>query len=126
MAEGRNLKGENGQVKIETLRNGDRAVKISGDRIVTLRQKTAEELLAALTTSLRPWAGYSIMGRIVDELDVVLDRLMSGNPAADDRDPGRAEALTTTLAIMRNPYKPDYPGERKRALERWEVRNEQS
>jgi hypothetical protein len=85
--------------------------------------QACEELLAALTRSLRPYAGYSIFERIMEEMDAVMDRLMAGEPAEDGRDPGRAEALCRSLAMIRNPYEPDYEGERDRQMERWEKRN---
>ncbi len=120
---GRNGKGKNGSVAVETIgRKGDRALSFDGMKL-QVGQKVAEELMAALSTSLRPWQGYSIFDRINQELDVILDRLMSGDPAEDGRDPGRAEAFTRCLAIIRNPYKPDYPEEKERQMERWRDRN---
>jgi hypothetical protein len=53
----------------------------------------------------------------------VLDRLVAGEIADDDRDPGRAEAYTMCCAIIRNPYKPDYPREKELQMERYEKRN---
>lgn len=87
-------------------------------------QRIAEELLGALSKALRPYAGYSIFGRIQEELDTIVDRLQSEDGAAEDgRDPGRAEALCRALAMIRNPYAPDFDAERDGAMERWEARN---
>lgn len=85
-----------------------------------------EELLAQLTRALRPYAGYSIFDRIMQENDAVIDRLMAGESAEDGQDKGRAEALTKCLAMIRNPYEPDYPEEKRRQMERWRKRNEAS
>lgn len=113
---GRNVKGQNGRVKIETLAKGDRSVSLDGMNF-QIGQGVAEELLAALSSSLRPYQGYAIFDRIQQQLDPIMDRLMAGEPAEDGRDPGRAEAYTMILAIVRNPYKPDYPGEKARQVE---------
>jgi hypothetical protein len=87
-------------------------------------QGIAEELLAGLSGVIRPYAGYSIFDRIVQEIDAVIDRLMSGDGAAEDgRDPGRAEAFCRALALIRNPYEPDWEAERDRQMKRWEQRN---
>lgn len=82
-----------------------------------------EELLAQLTRALRPYAGYSIFEEIMMETDAVIDRLMAGNPAEDGQDKGRAEALVKCLAMIRNPYEPDYPEEKRRQMERWKNRD---
>lgn len=82
----------------------------------------AEELLYSLTKALRPYSGYSIFDEIMMNLDAIIDRLMTGEPAEDGRDPGRAETFTMCLAIIRNPHMPDFPGEKKRQMERYEKR----
>jgi hypothetical protein len=110
-------------VKVESVtKRGDRILDLEGIRF-QIGQRVAEELLAALSRSLRPYAGYSIFDCIMQDLDAVLDRLMAGEPAEDGRDPGRAEAYTKALATIRNPYEPDYPAEKDRQMERWEKRN---
>lgn len=114
---------KDGTVRVESVsKRGDRILDLDGMKF-QIGQRVCEELLAALSRSLRPYAGYSIFDCIMQDLDVVLDRLMSGNPADDDRDPGRAEAYTMCLAIIRNPYEPDYPAEKQRQMERWEKRD---
>lgn len=122
MVEPRTLKGSNGRVVITTLEKGDRQVNLDGMKF-QVGQVVAEELLAALSTSLRPWQGYSIMDKVQLELDPIFDRLMAGEPAEDGRDPGRAEAYTMVLSIIRNAYAPDYPGEKSIQVERYNRRN---
>lgn len=107
------------QVKSVT-KNGDRVLDLDGMQI-QIGHAVGEELLAALTRSYRPYAGFSIFDRIMQELDAVIDRLMAEE--ADDRDPGRAEAFCRALALIRDPYEPDYEAERERQMERWEKRN---
>lgn len=125
MNSGRNLKGHSGLVRVETVnRRGDRSISLDGMKF-QVGQSVAEDLLAALSSSLRPYAGYAIFDRIQQELDPVLDRLMSGDVTEDGRDPGRAEAYTMVLAIVRNPYDTDYPGEKDRQMERYNKRAEE-
>jgi hypothetical protein len=121
---GRNAKGRYGRVNIDKLPKGDRVINMDGMKF-QVGQSVAEELLEVLTRSLRPNAGYSIFDKIMLELDPVLDRLKAKEPAEDGRDPGRAEAYTMMLAIVRNPYDPDYAEEQKTQMERWRKRNEE-
>lgn len=66
--------------------------------------------------------GRSILEMMEDELDVVMERLMSRDGAAEDGlDPGRAQGLATAIAIIRNPYRPDMDMVRAMAVERWET-----
>jgi hypothetical protein len=122
--DGKNNKGQNGRVKVETLSKGDRKIDLDGMGF-QIGQAVAEELLAALSSSLRPYQGYAIFDRIQQQLDPVMDRLMAGEPAEDGRDPGRAESYTMVLAIIRNPHKADYPCEKVRQVNRWNSINEQ-
>lgn len=69
-------------------------------------------------------AGRSIREIVWEELDVVMERLMSGNQAEDGRDAGRAEGLAFALAIFQNPYLPSVDAVRAEAVERWETANE--
>lgn len=111
-----------GKAAVEKLPNGNYQVEIEQGRF-EVQPSEAEDLLWALTSALRPFAGYSIADRIQQNLDVVIDRLQAGEEAEDGRDPGRAEGYTMVLAIVRNPYAPDYPGERKQQMSRWRKRN---
>ena len=125
MSSGRNLKGQNGRVKIEEVgRRGDRQVDLDGIKF-KIGLHVAEELLAALSTSLRPWQGYSIIDKIQLQLDPVMARLMAGEPADDGRDPGRAETYTMVLAIIRDPYEPNYEDEKALQVERFRALNEE-
>lgn len=119
----RNLKGRNGRVTFEPTDKGQFIMDLDGIRFQVPRGMV-EEIVAAGTTAMRPYAGMSIFDRIMDELDTVINRLMSGDGAAEDgRDPGRAEAYTMALALIRNTYQPDYEQEKERAMERWEAAN---
>lgn len=104
-------------------KKGDRVLDLDGMKI-QIGHRAAEELVAVLTRSLRPYAGFSIFERIMQELDAVIDRLMAEEEAEDGRDPGRAEAFCRSLALIRNPYEPDFDGERKRQMERYRKRQD--
>jgi hypothetical protein len=118
------IDGKSDQVQFGAAsKRGDVELIMAGIRF-QLSRGVAEELLGGLTRQIRPYAGYSIFDRIMEELDTVIDRLMSGDgAAADERDPGRAEAFCRALAMIRDPYQPDYEEERKRQMERWNQRN---
>lgn len=120
---GRNLRGVHGNAKVEKI-PGSRnyATTINGISF-EISGHDAEDLMCALSTALRPHAGIAIIGRIQEELDGVMNRLMTGEVAEDGRDPGRAEAFTMAMAIFRNLYKVDYPGEKERQVERWHRNN---
>jgi hypothetical protein len=79
-------------------------------------------LIDVLHQTLHPHYGRSIIECIWEELDIVMDRLMSGEPEPDGRDPGRAEGLAMALALFTNTYAPDLDAVRERAVERWESR----
>lgn len=120
---GRNPRGVHGNAKVERIAGTSRyAVTINGIAF-EISGHDAEDLMCALTTALRPHAGVAITGRIQGELDTVMDRLMTGEVAEDGRDPGRAEAYTMVMAIFRNLYAVDYPGEKARQVDRWNDRN---
>jgi hypothetical protein len=104
-------------------KKGDMVLELDGIRF-QIGAKVGEELLSALTRVVRPYAGFSIFDRIMQELDAVIDRLMSEDGTAeDDRDPGRAEAFCRSLALIRNPYDADWQAERERQMERYWKRN---
>jgi hypothetical protein len=111
------------KVEVEDIPGGtDIIVNLDGMRF-QIGRRVAEDLTYALTGKLRPYAGYSIFDRIMQALDPVMDRLMAQDPSDDGRDPGRAEMACMALAMIRNPYQPDYPGEKKIQMERWANRN---
>lgn len=112
-----------GLASVETLSQGRYLVEVDGIKF-DIPKGVAEELLASLNKALRPFAGYSIFDDIMLMLDPVIDRLMEGPDAEaeDGQDRGRAEAYTMALAMIRGPYKPDYPGEKKRQMARYRAR----
>lgn len=122
----RNLKGTNGRCHVKAGEGGGTRLDIDGIKFDVPRA-LAEELNAALSSFLRPYAGMSIFERVMEELDAVIGRLMSGDGTAEDgRDPGRAEAFTMVLAILRNTYQPDYEAEKERAMDRFHDREEKA
>ena len=64
--------------------------------------------------------GKTILELLWDELDAIMDRLMSDGEAEDGRDPGRAEGVAYCIAVMQNPYLPNIDAVREQAMERWE------
>lgn len=82
-------------------------------------------------------AGKSLLEKLWDELDVVMDRLMAdgepenaGYPYHQDdledyrswgEDRGQAQGLAFAIAIIENPYHPNMPAVKARAVERWEA-----
>lgn len=64
--------------------------------------------------------GKSILELAWEELDTVLERLMTGCEAEDGRDPGRAEGMAMIIAIFLNPYLPNIESVRDEAMRRWE------
>jgi hypothetical protein len=55
------------------------------------------------------------------ELDAIVDRLAT-KPAADGKDPGRAEGVAICISILETPYAPDLPRVRRLARERRQER----
>lgn len=110
-----------GLAGVERLPNGHLLVDVDGIKF-EMATGVGEELLASLTRALRPFAGFSIFDEIMMNLDAVIDRLMGGDETEDGRDPGRAEAFTMALAIIRNPHSPDFVAEKARQMERWRQR----
>ena len=70
-------------------------------------------------------AGKSLLQLMWEELDTVIDRLMSGDGAAEDgKDPGRAEGIAICLSILSQPYYPTIDSIREEAMARYEQRQE--
>jgi hypothetical protein len=67
--------------------------------------------------------GRTLLELMWDELDIITDRLMTGQEAEDGRDPGRAEGMAYAIAVMQNPYRPSWEAVRDQAVERWEEAN---
>lgn len=67
--------------------------------------------------------GKGIREIIEDELDTIIDRLMTpGSEAADGRDPGRGEALSWCLAVIEEPYAPNMDKIKGEAMLRYEAK----
>lgn len=66
-------------------------------------------------------AGKSILELLWDELDSIMERLMTRTGADDLRDPGRAEGIAYAIAVMQNPYRVSVDNVRDQAMARWEA-----
>lgn len=80
---------------------------------------------AAVNVGGSACGGQTLLELMWAELMTVVDRLMSDQPAADGRDPGRAEGIAYAIAIMQNPYRPSWEGVRDEAVNRWEAEDAQ-
>lgn len=79
---------------------------------------------AAVNAGGSACGGETLLELMWRELMVVIDRLMSeGQEAGDGKDPGRAEGIAYTIAIMQNPYRPNIDDVRTQAMDRWEEEN---
>lgn len=87
----------------------------------------ASDLLraAAVNAGGSACGGKTILEMLWEELDAVVDRLMTGQEAEDGRDPGRAEGMALAIAVMQNPYRPSWEAVRDQAVARWEEENPQ-
>lgn len=65
--------------------------------------------------------GKSILEMMWDELDAIVERLMGGGAAEDDK--GRAQGVAMCIALVENPYLPDVERVREQAMDRWETQN---
>jgi len=85
----------------------------------------ASDLLRAASVNAGGSAcgGETLLELMWRELMVVVERLMTGQEAEDERDPGRAEGLAYAIAIMQNPYLPNWESVRDQAVEKWETEN---
>lgn len=63
--------------------------------------------------------GKSIREMLEDELDTIVERIMTDCEAEDGRDPGRAEGVAYALAVFLNPYLPNIDAVREAAMDRW-------
>lgn len=68
----------------------------------------------------REYVTKSLLERMWEELDSIVERLMSGAEADDGRDPGRAEGVAFCIALITQPYAPDVDKIRQLAMERYE------
>lgn len=94
-------------------------VELGGEKVY--RMSKAEKAMNAGTSSKAgECSGRSLVEMMEDELDSVVDRLMSGGEAADGRDPGRAEGIAYCIALVRQPYNPSIEMVREAAMVRYE------
>jgi hypothetical protein len=127
----RNLRGINGRVEVSPNYKGRRTIKMDGFT-VDLPQGLAWELSSALSTALRPFAGFSIFEQIMTSLDAAVDELMAEIESYDEDDEEREMApeilelkgeiggYITVMCIMRG--SDDTQGEKARAMERYNAR----
>lgn len=89
----------------------------------TEHANVAADLLRAayVNAGTHQCGGKTMLELFWDELMVVYERLMTGQEAEDERDPGRAEGLAFCIAVACNPYLPDIDAVREQAAERWEA-----
>lgn len=67
------------------------------------------------------YGGKSLLEKLEEELDVVIDRLMAGEPAEDDK--GYAKGLTFSIATIRGGYgTPNVEAVKTEAMERYDAR----
>lgn len=65
-------------------------------------------------------AGKSILEMLWEEMDSLMERLMTGAEAEDGGDKFRAQGLAYAIAVMTNPYAPSVDSIREEAMERWD------
>lgn len=89
---------------------------------IHLRRHDGELIIECLHEAMHPWSGKSIVQRLWDYMDDVMDRLMEDLGDEDDR--GFAMGIATALSLMLLPYSEDADIEtiREQAIERWEER----
>lgn len=64
----------------------------------------------------------SLVEMMEDELDTIIERLMSGGDAEGDK--GKAEGVAYCIALVRQPYSPSVPDVKNEAMLRWEAKQE--
>lgn len=70
-------------------------------------------------------AGKSILEMLWEELDAIVDRIMTEQDSEDGRDPGRAEGVAYCIAVFTNPYLPNLDAIREQAMDRWYEDNDE-
>jgi hypothetical protein len=127
-----NIRGTHGRVVVESQggKVSRRTIKIDS-LVLDIPLGLTEELHAAVSSSLRPYAGFSIFQHIMMRLDDAIDELMVfiEEPEEQEAEPeeyaaakARCEAFCEALAEVRDSYNPDYDYEKARAMERYEAR----
>lgn len=70
--------------------------------------------------SLAPvYGGPTLLEALWAEMDMLMERLMTGAVAEDGGDRFRAEELAWVIAIVSNPYNPSMDNVRTEAMDRW-------
>jgi len=95
-------------------------VELGGEKVYRM-SKAEKAMNAGVSSKPGECAGRSLVEMMEDELDVIVNRLMTGGEAADGRDPGRAEGVAFCIAIIRQPYNPDIDLVRNDAMLRYEA-----
>lgn len=90
----------------------------------TVAAEMAEAAVDMCLPNLHPGScgGKSLLHRLWEELDTVVDRL--AEEPDNDIDRGGAQQLAYAIAIIQNPYKPSTPSVKKEAQRRWEEAQE--
>ncbi len=82
-----------------------------------LTRPAGEAIIDAMHAKLHPWQAGSIIGLLQSQLDEVVARLMSGSPEPGDKD--MARGMARCIAIMLNPYNPNWEQVRDDAVARY-------
>lgn len=91
-----------------------------------LRRHDGELIIQVLHDVLHPGGGGQVARMLWSELDDVVDRIqkrVERDRSPRLRDVGRAQGLTTAIAIMVNPFAYDEQAVRDEAMERHEARH---
>jgi hypothetical protein len=84
------------------------------------RRHDGELVMEVLREVLHPNAGRSILQALWEDLDALMDEIMSNPPDPDTK--GQARGLALAIARMQKPYNPSLDAVRKEARERWKAR----
>lgn len=76
--------------------------------------------------SLAPvYGGPTLLEALWAEMDVIMERLMTGAVSEDGLDVGRAQELAWVLAIVTNAYSPSVDRIRAEAMDRWNAQQDE-
>lgn len=77
--------------------------------------------------SLTPiYGGPTLLEALWNEMDRLMEALMTGQSSEDSGDKFRAEELAWVLAIVTNPYEPSMDRIRAETMDRWNAAQEES
>lgn len=78
------------------------------------------EILSKQAPGVRPtYGGATLTEALWDEMDRLMEGLMTGTDAEDGGDKFRAAELAWVLALTTRPYQPSVDEIRRQAMERW-------